>query len=64
MYNSRLQLIVKQDGKFGLLNHLGEVIIPLEYESLAPQDGVYHVRKAGKMGVFSIEGKLVLPCVF
>ena len=64
MYNGIQQLIVKQKGKFGLLNHLGEVIIPLEYESLVPQDGVYHVRKAGKMGAFSLNGDLVLPCVF
>ncbi|XOV66086.1 MAG: WG repeat-containing protein [Fluviicola sp.] len=64
LYFNMLQLIVKRDGKFGLLNHLGEVIIPLEYESLTSQDGVYYVRKEGKMGVFSLNGDVMMPCEF
>lgn len=64
LYYGVKQLIVKKDGKFGLLNHLGEVIIPFAYESLAPQDGMYYVRKAGKLGAYSTTGDLVFPCEF
>jgi hypothetical protein len=58
------QLIVKKNGRFGLLNHRGEVVVPLEYDELFANNGYYMVRKEGKYGLFDRQGKLILPAEF
>lgn len=53
--------IVKKDAKFGVVNELGEIVVPFEYDLLSAENGVYHVSKNNKCGVLNLEGKLVIP---
>jgi len=55
------RFIVKKDNKFGVLNHLGEIIVPLTYDHLSQENGVYHVSKNNKFGIINVEGKIVIP---
>lgn len=63
-YNGIKRFIVKKDNKFGVLNYNGEVIVPLEYDNLTPQNGDYYVFKDNKSGMINLEGKIVLPIEF
>ncbi len=56
--------IVKKEHKFGVVDHLGKTIIPMEYTYLSSYQGHYFVSKDGKSGLFSYEGELVLPIEF
>jgi hypothetical protein len=58
------RFIVKKNNQFGVLNHKGEVVIPLEYDELFSANGYYTVRKGGKYGLLDMQGKLVLPAEF
>ncbi len=58
------RFIVKKDNKFGVLNHKGEVVIPLEYDNISSQNGNYFVYKGNKCGLINLEGKIVLPIEF
>ncbi len=60
-YNGIKRFIVKKDNLVGVVNHKGKVIIPIEYNSLAPQDNNYYVVKGNKSGVISLEGKVLIP---
>lgn len=63
-YNGIKRFIVKKDNKVGVLNHKGEVIVPLEYDHLTPQNGDYYVFKNDKSGMINLEGKIVIPIEF
>lgn len=58
------RFIVKKDNKYGVLNHKGDVIVPLVYDTLTPQNGNYYVIKDNKSGMINLEGKIVLPIEF
>ena len=60
-YNGIKRFIVKKGNLVGVVNHKGKVIIPIEYNSLAPQDNNYYVVKGNKSGVISLEGKVLIP---
>ena len=60
-YNGIKRFIVKKDSLYGVVNHLGKVIIPLEYERLTPQEEVYYVTKNNKSGLISADGKILIP---
>lgn len=60
-YNGIKRFIVKKDNLVGVVDHKGKVIIPIEYNSLAPQDNDYYVVKGNKSGVISLEGKVLIP---
>jgi hypothetical protein len=47
---------VKMDGKYGLIDNTGNVIVPIEYDTeVRFHEGLAVVRKDGKWGV--LEGK-------
>lgn len=58
------QFIVKKKGEFGVLNHKGEVVIPLEYEQISGLNGYYAAGKNDRYGLINTEGKVVLPLEF
>jgi hypothetical protein len=61
-FNKELIAIVSIDGKFGLINRKGEIILPLEYEEVIPiAYGFFNIKKNGKTGFTNKKGKVVLP---
>lgn len=61
LYYGIKSFIVSKNGKFGMVNHLGEVIVPLDYDSLVPEASYYRVSKNNKIGILNAEGKVVIP---
>lgn len=60
-YNGVKRFIVKKDNFVGVVNHKGEVIIPIQYDNLSTQNGDYYVTKDNKSGMISLEGKVLIP---
>jgi hypothetical protein len=60
-YYGTKRFIVKKDNKFGVINHLGEVIVPLKYDELVQKSSHYLVQINNKWGIVSLEGKVLLP---
>lgn len=58
------RFIVKRNNKFGVIDHKGQVVVPLVYDKLISQNGDYSVYKDNKWGVLNLEGKVVLPIQF
>lgn len=54
------RFIVKKNDQFGVINHLGEIIVPLEYDSLILKENNYQVSKNNKIGLVNLEGKVVI----
>ena len=63
-YGGIERFIVKKDNKFGVLNHKGGVIVPLEYDSLTSQNENYVVVRDNKRGIINLDGKIVLSIEF
>lgn len=63
-YNGVKRFIVKKDNFVGVVNHKGEVIIPIQYDNLSTQNGDYYVTKDNKSGMISLEGKVLIPIEF
>ena len=56
---------VKNNDKYGIISHKGEIIIPIEYDYVGlPRSGVIPVIKNGKYGVVSWKNKEILPCIY
>lgn len=55
--------IAKLDDKYGLINHDGRIIVPVEYDYLKPneRDSIIEVRKDGKTGYMDMKGKVIFP---
>ena len=54
---------VKKDGKYGAIDYSGKELIPIEYEEIAPLQGIKNtlrVKKDGKYGIASSEGKILI----
>lgn len=58
------QFIVKKNNQFGVLNHKGESVIPLEYDNISSYEGYYSVRREDKCGLIDKQGNIVLPIEF
>lgn len=52
---------VMLNNMYGLVKAGGEILIPLEYESLSYLTDVIEVRKNGKSGYIDINGKIIIP---
>lgn len=63
-YNGVKRFIVKKDNLVGVVNHKGEVIIPIQYDNLSTQNGDYYVSRDNKCGIISLEGKVLIPIEF
>lgn len=62
LYYGIKSFIVRKNGEFGVINHLGKVIVPLDYDSLIPEErSTYRVSKNNKIGIVNAEGKVVIP---
>ena len=55
------RFIVKKNNQFGVLDQLGAVVVPLEYDYLTQKNGTYYVKKDNKWGIIDLEGKVLLP---
>ena len=56
-------LKVKKDGKYGLINLDGKVLLPVEYEEITTLEGIENslkIKKDGKYGIANDEGTIVL----
>ncbi len=63
-YNGIKRFIVKKNNKVGVIDHKGEIIIPLKYDHLTPQNGDYYVFIGNNSGMINLEGKVVIPIEF
>ena len=57
-------LKVQIEGKFGLINLEGNVILPCEYDSITPIKGVKNsliIKKEGKLGLANSNGTIIVP---
>ncbi len=54
---------VKKDAKVGMINGLGETIVPFEYDSLGAfsEKDIAHALKNGKWGLITLENSEVIP---
>jgi hypothetical protein len=53
---------VRNNGKTGIINEVGKVIIPLEYEDISDlKGGLFLAKKSNKYGMIDINGKIVIP---
>ncbi len=62
-YNDNL-LVVLKNGKFGLVNKSGKVLIPPKYVSISVLGGLYYVRTESGGGILDKNGKELLPCKY
>lgn len=54
---------ISQNGRWGFIDHRGEVVLPCEWEAaLMVVDGLAPVQKDGKWGVLTRAGHLIVPC--
>lgn len=53
---------IKHDGKYGVINQYGEVIVDAKYERIFPyKDGMARVKVNGKYGFINSSGEMVIP---
>ena len=60
-------LKVQSEGKYGLINLDGSLILPCEYDSIAPIAGIRNsliIKKEGKLGLANTNGKIVVPAEY
>ncbi len=54
--------VVRKDGKYGMINTAGQLVVPVEYSSIRPFfEGLAKVEKDGKVGYIDPSGTLVIP---
>jgi len=56
--NAEIQL----DGKVGIINTKGDVVIELKYKSINEYSGFYTVETGSKIGLYNRMGKEIIPC--
>lgn len=56
-------IIVNKQGKYGLMNHVGEMVIPFEYDEIVKDNTkrCFVVTQNKKNGLVSFEGMLLIP---
>ena len=56
------RFLIEEDGKFGYINHLGEVVITPQFEkaSTSFSEGLANVKVGGRWGFINEEGKFVI----
>ena len=57
----RIAIVVKKDGKYGLLSRDNEVMVPLECNDFYHGSDYFFFSKDGKWGLFDEEGEQILP---
>ncbi|MBQ2882270.1 MAG: WG repeat-containing protein [Alphaproteobacteria bacterium] len=62
-----LGFIVKIENKCGIVNKEGDIIIPIQYDSIAyyrNHSDFLHVLLDGKWGVITFDGTSIIPCLY
>lgn len=59
-------IIVRSNGKYGLVNGMGVQLVPFEYDRMyiKTNDSVISVELNGKCGLINAENEVLLPCIF
>ena len=57
-------LIVTNQGKHGVMNLNGELIVSLEYDTITLKHDFFIVQKGNKFGIIDIEGRKILECIY
>lgn len=55
------------NGKYGIINQVGELMLPTEYEDIVEWNAEYNaviIKKGGQTGVVDFKGKQILPCAY
>ena len=54
---------VKNNGKSGLINTMGEIVLPIEYDDIEnyAKEGFIRIYKNGKYGMVNDSGNIVIP---
>lgn len=55
---------VRENGKWGLVNAMGEVVVPCQYDTLYFSDGMVCVSENGKYGVLNTRGEMIASCQY
>lgn len=50
-----------KDGKQGMINRTGKIVIPNEYESIEWNGNLGKTIRGGKMGLINLDGKVIIP---
>lgn len=58
--------IAEENGKKGIVDYAGNIIVPYEFDDIYPgiQNGYYVVKKDGKKGLYDLDKGLVVPCIY
>ncbi|WP_230657156.1 WG repeat-containing protein [Psychrobacter sp. I-STPA10] len=64
--NNEALLTVTKAGKYGFVNHQGEIVVPIIYDQAYSfyQNDLARVQLAGKYGFVNKQGKLVIPTIY
>ena len=54
-------ILVCKNGKQGVFNYKGEVVVPCEYDNVIPNGRFLQVYKDGKCGILNLKGEVVVP---
>jgi len=55
---------INNEARYGLINKYNKVILPFEFETGTFTGNVYAMCKNGKWGVYSPEGRCIVPCQY
>lgn len=55
---------VWKEGKAGLYNPSGKLLIEVQYDDIYVFDKKIYVKKHDKIGLYNMEGEMLIPCIF
>lgn len=55
---------VWKEGKVGLYNPSGKLLIKVSYDDIYVFDKKIYVKKQDKIGLYNMKGKMLIPCIF
>ena len=55
---------VWKEGKVGLYNPLGKLLIKVHYDYIYVFDTKIYVKKNNKYGLYNMNGEMLIPCIF
>ncbi len=55
---------VWKEGKVGLYNPSGKLLIKVSYDDIYVFDKKIYVKKQDKIGLYNMKGEMLIPCIF
>lgn len=64
-YEEGIAVVKINDGKYGIINFMGDIVIPFEYDEIGElKEGLLKVRKGSQWGFCNLTGVQIVPCKF